>query len=99
MPRAQRLVEKYKGKFEVVAVTVADDEYDLVVPYFTKHRYTFTPCRINMDIARAYGVRGAPLEFLIDTKGGAVLQLRLSSEERERRLGEIIEELLREPGK
>ncbi len=92
-------MEKYKGTFEVVAVNVADDEYGLVVPYFKEHRYTFSPYRINMDIARAYGVRGAPMEFLIDTKGGAVLQLRLSSEERERRLGEIIEGLVREPGK
>ncbi len=90
------MVDAHAGKFEVVAVNVEEDEEDLVLPEFKEHHYTFSPYRLNADIARAYRVRGAPMEFLIDTKGGAVLQVRISSDERERSLSEIVDQLLKE---
>jgi hypothetical protein len=83
----------------VVAVNIVEVQDEQVLPFLADKHYTFTAYKINNQIRKAYGVRGAPMEFLIDTKGGAVLQLRLSSDERERRLGEIIEERVREPGK
>ena len=83
----------------MVAVNVVAEQDEQVVPFLTENHYTFTPYKINDDIRKAYGVRGAPMEFLIDPKGGAVVMLRLSSADRERQLGEIIEQLLREPGK
>ncbi len=92
----QRVTEKYAGKLEVVAVNVVTEQDEDVLSFLAAHHYTFTAYRINDQIRKAYGVRGAPMEFLIDTKGGAVLQLRLSSEEREQRLGEIIEQLVSE---
>ena len=79
-----------------MAVNVIEEQDDQVLPFLAEKHYTFTAYRINPEIRRAYGVSGAPMEFLIDTKGGAVLQLRLNSDERERRLGEIIEQLISE---
>jgi hypothetical protein len=83
----------------VIAVNVVVEQDDLVQPFLAEHRYTFTAYKVNDDIRKAYEVRGAPMEFLIDPKGGAVMMLRLSSEDREQRLGEIIEQLLKESGK
>ena len=95
----QRVTEKYAGKLEVVAVNVVAEQDDQVAPFLAENHYTFIPYKINDDTRRAYGVRGAPMEFLIDPKGGAVTMLRLSSEERERMLGDLIEQLVRESGK
>jgi len=89
-------VEKYAGKpFTVVAVNVSSSQDDRVLPFLRENRYSFTPVRVNMDIARAYEVGGVPSEFVIDKNGRLVAEIRLNSDRRQRAFETLLDTLLR----
>lgn len=80
----------------MIAVNIVAKQDDQVVSFLSENHYTFTPYKVNDAIRQAYGVDGAPMEFLIDRRGGAVTMLRLSSDDMERQAGELVEQLWRE---
>ncbi len=80
----------------MVAINISAKQDDQVVPFLTENHYTFTPYKANQDIRDAYGVDGAPMEFLIDRQGRAVTRVRLNSDEKERVFGDLVEQLWRE---
>ncbi len=80
----------------MIAINIVEKQDDKVVPFLTENRYTFTPYKGNDAIKQAYGVEGAPTEFVIDRQGRGVAMIRLNSEENERRFGELVEKLANE---
>ncbi len=95
MPRLQHIVDKYERKgLVVLAVNIVASQNDLVGPLLEDGRYTFTALKGTPEVKKAYGVTGAPTEFLIDPKGYIAAKVRLNSDEREARVGKMIEELM-----
>ncbi len=80
----------------MIAINISSKQDDQVVAFLSQNRYTFTPYKVNRAIWDAYGVDGAPMEFVIDRYGRGVTMVRLNSEERERQFGELVEQLWRE---
>jgi hypothetical protein len=89
------VTEKYAGKgLEVIAINIVAKQDDQVVPFLSENRYTFTPYKATPEMLQAYGVRGAPTEYVIDRQGRAVAMVRLNSDERERQFEQLVERLL-----
>jgi capsid protein len=80
----------------VIAINIVPKQDDRVTPFLTENHYTFTAYKANNDIKEAYGVDGAPMEFVIDRQGRAVMTVRLASDQMERQFGELVEKLWRE---
>ncbi len=87
------MTEKYSRDLEVIAINVVSKQDDQVLPFLAQNKYTFTAYKANQSIIEAYGVDGAPMEFVIDPKGQLVTMIRLSSDEREQAFGELVEKL------
>lgn len=83
----------------MVAINIVAKQDDQVLPFLADKRYTFTAYKGNDAIRDAYGVNGAPTEFVIDRQGRGVTMMRLNSDERERQFGELVEKLANERGK
>ncbi len=64
-----------------------------MLPFLADHKYTFVAYRANRAIIDAYGVEGAPTEYVIDRKGKVVAMIRLNSDDREQAFGELVEKL------
>ncbi len=79
----------------MIAINIVPRQDDQVATLLAEHKYTFTTYRANRAIIDAYGVDGAPMEFVIDPKGQLVRMIRLSSDEQERAFGELVEKLSR----
>ncbi len=77
----------------MIAINIVERQDDQVLPFLAEHKYTFTAYKANRSIMEAYGVDGAPMEFVIDPKGQLVAMIRLSSDEREQAFGELVEKL------
>ncbi len=77
----------------MIAINIVPRQDDQVVPFLAQNKYTFTPYKANQSIIEAYGVEGAPMEFVIDPKGQLVKMIRLSSEQQEQAFGELVEKL------
>lgn len=89
-------MDKYAGKpFTVVAVNISPTQDDRVLSFLRENRYTFTPVKMNMEIARAYEVAGVPSEFVIDRNGRLVAEIRLNTEKRQRAFETLLDALLR----
>ena len=72
-PYLQRILDKYAGKFVILAVNVHPAESDLVLPYMTGMHWGFIPLRSDEDFAsKIYKARGFPTNFLIDQEGRIV---------------------------
>ncbi len=67
---------------------------DLVTPLLDENHYTFNALKGTAAVKKAYGVSGVPTEFLIDKGGQITAKVRLSSDDREKLVGKMIEELL-----
>ncbi len=79
----------------MVAVNIVDKQDDQVVPFLTQHRFTFRAYRPTLEMLQAYGVRGAPTEYVLDRRGRVVAQVRLNSDANEQRFVDLVEGLLR----
>jgi Tfp pilus assembly protein PilF/thiol-disulfide isomerase/thioredoxin len=92
----QRTLEKYSGRFVVVAVNVDAGRDALVAPFISNNRYGFVALDSPRDWASAsrYKVIGTPSNFLIDQRGRIVFTPRVYNSETERRLQLEIEALL-----
>ena len=73
-PHFQKVLSKFKGKDIVyLGINVLAEQNEYVVPFMKSSGYSFTPLHENGDIPeKAYKVRGAPTNFLIDQKGRIV---------------------------
>ncbi len=90
------MTQKYDGKgLEVVAINIVDKQDDQVVPFLTENHYTFRAYRPTLEMLQAYGVRGAPTEYVIDRQGRVVAQVRLNSEANEQRVVDLLEGLMK----
>ena len=72
-PNLQKVLEKYKDKFVILAVNVHPDEGKYVLPYTNGNRFGFVPLKSNMEFAeKEFQARGMPSNFLIDPEGRIV---------------------------
>jgi peroxiredoxin len=73
MPAMERLWRQHKdGQLVVLAVSV-DTDPKIVVPFISRHGYTFAVgLDAKMALAQSYGVRAIPSSFLIDRHGDLV---------------------------
>ncbi len=89
------MTEKYRGKgLTVLAVNIVEKQDDLVQPFLDEKHYTFAAFKGSPDIKKAYGVGGAPTEYVIDRQGRVVAKVRLNSDDRERQFEKLVESLL-----
>lgn len=79
----------------MIAINIVPRQDEQVLPFLAEHKYTFTAYKANLSIVQAYGVDGAPTEYVISPKGKVVAMVRLNSDEREQALGELVEKLTR----
>jgi thiol-disulfide isomerase/thioredoxin len=72
-PYLQKILDKYAGKFVILAVNVHPAEADLVLPYMTGMHWGFIPLRSDEEFAsKIYQARGFPTNYLIDQEGRIV---------------------------
>ncbi len=79
----------------MIAINFITKQDSQVIPLMTEKHYTFRTYKATLDVVQAYGVNGAPTEYIIDRQGKVVAQVRLNSDERERQVGELIEKLMK----
>ena len=74
MPSVQRVHEALQPQGVVVlAISIDGAGVQAVQPVITKHGYTFsTLVDSQMEVARAFGVRGVPTTYVIDRQGAVV---------------------------
>lgn len=77
MPELQKVRDQVPvAELDILAIHVFDEEGDPVA-YLERHGYGFTLVRDGDAVAKAYGVKGTPGLFLLDTDG-TVLYQRIS---------------------
>lgn len=79
-----------------MAINIVAKQDDQIAPFLAENHYTFAAYKANDAIKQAYGVDGAPMEFVIDRTGRAVTMVRLTSDEKERAFGDLVEKLANE---
>jgi thiol-disulfide isomerase/thioredoxin len=76
-PMLQEALTKFGPKgFAVLAINIFTEEDDQVVPLLDDGKYGFTALKMpNEDWAKTtYGIKGAPVNFLLDTEGRVIFK-------------------------
>lgn len=76
-PMLQEALTKFGPKgFAVLAINIVTEEDDQVVPLLDESKYGFTALKMpNEDWAKTnYGIKGAPVNFLLDTEGRIIFK-------------------------
>ncbi len=99
MPSFQKMVEKYKGKFQVLAVGVMDVDRPATLEFIKKHpEYKFTFLldpyweQENSPIRTALGINALPTNLLVDANGKIVSAWR--GERKEAEWTELVDKLV-----
>lgn len=99
MPFFQKMVEKYQGKFQVLAVAVMDQSRPATVDFISKHpEYKFTFLldpyweQQNSPIRTTLGINALPTNILVDGSGKIVSAWR--GERKESEWMELIDKLV-----
>jgi thiol-disulfide isomerase/thioredoxin len=80
-PMLQEALTKYGPKgFTVLAINIVTEEDDQVVPLLDESKYGFIALKMPAeDWAKVnYGVKGAPVNFLLDTEGKIIFRPRIN---------------------
>ncbi|MFT5223089.1 MAG: thiol-disulfide isomerase/thioredoxin [Glaciecola sp.] len=86
---------KDEPNFEILCVNVDTDEAELVVPMMDGNGYGFTALQSDWEWAKeAYGVRGAPSNFLIDHEGRQVAKPHIHNSSTTADFKQLVDELL-----
>ena len=74
MPSVQRAQQEYqKSGIPLLAVSLDGDSGKAVKPFLNEHKYTLSVALdLDMQVARALGVRVAPWTVIIDRNGNLV---------------------------
>ena len=80
-PMLQEALTKYGPKgFAVLAINIVTEEDDQVVPLLDEGKYGFTALKMpTEDWAKVhYGIKGAPVNFLLDTEGKIIFRPQIN---------------------
>lgn len=103
MPSFQKMLEKYQGKFQVLAIAVMDQNRASTVEFIKKHpEYKFTFLldpdweRKDSPIKTALGINALPINLLADANGRIVSAYL--GERKEAEWAELIDKLVKKAG-
>ncbi|GHN01377.1 hypothetical protein WSM22_28660 [Cytophagales bacterium WSM2-2] len=69
MPLLNKVVERYKGKSDIVFLAPALDEQDKLVPFLQKNTFTYQVLCSSNELGKNVGVYAYPTHLVVDANG------------------------------
>lgn len=94
-PNFENVIRKFKGKkVKYVAINIAPEQDEYVVPFVRSSGYSFTPLKDEPEKRGNLSARGAPTNYLLDRDGMIIFRNFRTDDANEKTLELMIEGLL-----